>query len=136
MRITQGVIEVRTHNKFEVVDVTEELEKWLVTVGAKDGVVVTYIPHTTATLAINEAEPGLMNDIIEFLKELTKPGGPWKHNRVDDNAHAHLANVIVDSSKVIPVTKGKLALGSWQRLLLIEMDGPRVRYVKLIYIGE
>jgi secondary thiamine-phosphate synthase enzyme len=136
MRIVQGVVEARSRSRFDIVDVTGEVVRWLTQVKARNGVLVAYTPHTTAALAINENEEGLLEDIVEFLKELTKPERRWKHNIVDDNAHAHLGNVVVGGDKVIPVSNGNLTLGTWQKLLLIEMDGPRVRRINLVYVGE
>jgi len=136
VRVVQGMLEARSRSRFDIVDVTGEVERWLAQIKAGNGVLVVYTPHTTAALAINEREEGLLEDIVELLKELTKPEGRWKHNLVDDNAHAHLGNVIVGGDKVIPVSDGKLALGTWQRLLLLELDGPRVRRINLVYVGE
>jgi len=136
VRVVQGMLEARSRSRFDIVDVTGEVEKWLAQIKAGNGVLVVYTPHTTAALAINEREEGLLDDIVELLKELTKPERRWKHNLVDDNAHAHLGNVIVGGDKVIPVSDGRLALGTWQRLLLLELDGPRVRRINLVYVGE
>ena len=136
MRVVQGMLEARSRSRFDIVDVTGEVEKWLAQIKAGNGVLVVYTPYTTAALAINEREEGLLDDIVELLKELTKPERRWKHNLVDDNAHAHLGNVIVGGDKVIPVSDGRLALGTWQRLLLLELDGPRVRRINLVYVGE
>lgn len=136
MRVVQGMLEAKSRSRFDIVDVTGEVEKWLAQIKAGNGVLVVYTPHTTAALAINEREEGLLDDIVELLKELTKPERRWKHNLVDDNAHAHLGNVIVGGDKVIPVSDGRLALGTWQRLLLLELDGPRVRRINLVYVGE
>jgi secondary thiamine-phosphate synthase enzyme len=130
------MLEAKSRSRFDIVDVTGEVEKWLAQIKAGNGVLVVYTPHTTAALAINEREEGLLDDIVELLKELTKPERRWKHNLVDDNAHAHLGNVIVGGDKVIPVSDGRLALGTWQRLLLLELDGPRVRRINLVYVGE
>ncbi|MDM7275814.1 MAG: secondary thiamine-phosphate synthase enzyme YjbQ [Thermoprotei archaeon] len=136
LRFLEGVIRVSTKSAFEVVDITGQVETWVETNNLENGILLTYIPHTTAALAVNENERGLKEDIINFLKELTKPEKGWKHNLVDVNAHAHLANIIVGNDRVIPIAKGKPALGTWQRILLIELEGPRERAVKLIYIGE
>jgi secondary thiamine-phosphate synthase enzyme len=136
VRVVQGMLEAKSRSRFDIVDVTGEVERWLAQIKAGNGVLVVYTPHTTAALAINEREEGLLEDIVELLKELTKPEGRWKHNLVDDNAHAHLGNVIVGGDKVIPVSDGRLALGTWQRLLLLELDGPRVRRINLVYVGE
>ncbi|MFN4046077.1 MAG: secondary thiamine-phosphate synthase enzyme YjbQ [Acidilobaceae archaeon] len=136
MKFLEGVIRVSTKSTFEVVDITGHVETWVEASNLKNGILLAYIPHTTAALAVNENERGLKEDIINFLKELTKPEKDWRHNLVDVNAHAHLANIIVGNDRIIPVVKGKPAMGTWQRILLIELDGPRERTVKLIYIGE
>ncbi len=136
MKVVQGFIEVKSRSKLDVVDVTNEVTRWLSEVKAGNGILVAYTPHTTAALAINEGEKGLLEDILEFLRELTKPERMWKHNMIDDNAHAHLGNIVIGGDRVIPVSNGKLALGTWQRLLLVEMDGPRVRRIHMVYVGE
>ncbi len=136
MKVVQGFIEVKSRSKLDVVDVTNEVTRWLSEVKAGNGILVAYTPHTTAALAINEGEKGLLEDILEFLRELTKPERMWKHNIIDDNAHAHLGNIVIGGDRVIPVSNGKLALGTWQRLLLVEMDGPRVRRIHMVYVGE
>lgn len=87
-------------------------------------------------VAINESESGLREDIIGLLVELSKPNAFWKHNLIDHNAHAHLSNVLVGGERVVPVINGRLALGTWQRIMVIEMDGPRSRRLLLTFIGE
>ncbi|BAA80519.2 conserved hypothetical protein [Aeropyrum pernix K1] len=136
MKVETGSFTVKTERRLQVLDVTGKVEEWLSTVGGVNGLLVVYVPHTTAAVAVNEAEPRLMEDIVEFIRELTKPGGPWKHNLVDVNAHAHLGNTIIGDSRVIPVVGGRLSLGTWQRILFVEMDGPRERTVNLLYLGE
>ncbi len=136
MKFLEDSIKVSTKSTFEIVDITGQVETWIETNKLKNGILLAYTPHTTAALALNENEKGLKEDIISFLKELTKPEGNWKHNLIDVNAHAHLANIIVGNDRIIPIVKGRPALGTWQRILLIELDGPRERTVKLIYIGE
>lgn len=122
------MIKVPTKEKIQVVNITGQVADSLET---SDGFVVLHIPHTTAGLAINENEENLRQDMVRFYGELAK--GSWKHNRIDDNAEAHLAATTLNSSLVIPVSGGELALGTWQSVLLIELDGPRERSV---YISE
>jgi secondary thiamine-phosphate synthase enzyme len=129
-------VAVETRRRIEVVDVTGKVEAWLASVGAGDGLLVVRVPHTTAAVTINEAEPGLLEDIARLIEELFRPGGPWLHNRIDNNAHAHLAASLIGDSRVVPVTAGRPALGTWQRILLVEGDGPRMRRLQLLYIGE
>jgi len=136
VRIEYGEVTVETSRRIEAVDVTERVAGWLSRIKAGDGLLVVRVPHTTAAVTINEAEPGLLEDIVRVIEEYFKPGGPWMHNRIDNNAHAHLAASFMGDSRVIPVRSGRMALGTWQRLILVEGDGPRRRRLQLLYIGE
>lgn len=136
MRILRSSLNISTRSRFEVIDISSMIENWLRESNVGNGLLLVYTPHTTAALAINEYESGLRQDILEMLKSLTKPDAHWRHNLIDNNAHAHLANVIVGGDKIVPVENGKLTLGTWQRLLFIELDGPRRREVRLVYVGE
>lgn len=135
MRVEKFSVTVRTSSRFEVVDVTDRVQEGLRSLGASDGIALISVPHTTAAVTVNEAEPGLMQDIVDAAKSLFNPQGPWKHNLVDDNAHAHLTSVFVGPSVCLPVEGGRLRLGTWQRVLLVEMDGPRTRTVEVRYLG-
>ena len=136
MIVERGSLTIKTTRRFEVIDVTQDVGSWVESLGVGNGLLLAYVPHTTAAIVVNEGEPRLMEDIIQFLRDLTKPGAQWKHNMIDVNAHAHLGNIILGDSRVIPVTGGKLSLGTWQRLLFIEMDGPRERTLQLVFIGQ
>jgi len=134
--VWRGEVEVETHRDREILDVTRLVEGAVEASGVQNGLVNVFVPHTTAGVIINEAEPGLLQDILDFLAEQTGPGRDWKHNRIDNNAHAHLAQVLVGPEKTIPVEAGRLHLGTWQRILLVEMDGPRLIIVTVIGTGE
>jgi len=121
-------ITVGTKEKIQVANITGQVTDSLKT---RDGFIVLHIPHTTAGLAINENEENLRQDMVSFYGQLAK--GNWKRNRIDNNAEAHLTATTLNSSLVIPVSNGELALGTWQSILLIELDGPRERSV---YISE
>ncbi|MEB2836330.1 MAG: secondary thiamine-phosphate synthase enzyme YjbQ [Desulfurococcales archaeon] len=136
MRVASGEVVVETRRRIEVVDVTGLVEKWLSGVSGGDGLLIVRVPHTTAAVTINEAEPGLLEDIVRVIEEYFRPGGDWMHNRIDNNAHAHLAASFIGDSRVVPVSSGRLQLGTWQRILLVEGDGPRRRRLQLLYIGE
>ncbi len=136
LRVVRGEVSVETRRRIEVVDVTGQVESWLRRVGAGEGILVVRVPHTTAAVTVNEAEPGLLEDIARLVEELFRPGGDWLHNRIDNNAHAHLAASLIGDSRVVPVESGRLALGTWQRILLVEGDGPRRRRLQLVYIGS
>ena len=123
------LVEVKTGKRVEVLDITDRVRDAVRKAGNKDGIAVVYTLHTTTAIAINEAEPGLMDDIVSTLSKLIPAGAGYKHDRVDDNADAHIRAVILGNSVVVPVENGELMLGTWQRILFIELDGPRTRRV-------
>lgn len=134
-RLYRETINVSTRERFDVVDVTGQIERIVETSGISKGMLYAYIPHTTAAITINEAEPGLIRDLTTYIKELTKPGYSWMHNRIDNNAHAHLGQSTYGHSVTVPVEGGRLMLGTWQRILLVEMDGPRTRKIIVTVLG-
>ena len=136
MKVYFEELRVSTSKRFEVVDITSEVEAVVARSGVRDGLCVVHAPHATAAIILNEAEPGLMEDYIELIKEVFKPDAPWRHNRIDNNAHAHLAAALIGSARVIPVRGGRLLRGTWQNVMLVEMDGPRVRRVVVEVLGE
>ncbi len=126
-----------TRSRFEVVDITERVEALVAESGVSNGICVVHAPHATAAIVLNEHEAGLLADIIRLIRELFKPGGDWRHNMIDDNAHAHLASAVIGSTRVVPVKDGRLLRGTWQNILFIEMDGPRsYRRVVVEVMGE
>lgn len=127
---------VSTSSRFEVVDITSRVESVVSRSGVRNGLCLVFVPHATAAVIANEAEPGLMQDYIDLIKELFKPDAPWRHNRIDNNAHAHLASAVIGPSRVFPVIDGRCVRGTWQNIMLVEMDGPRSRRVIVEVIGE
>lgn len=114
-----------------LIDITEKIEK-----NIDDGNLVhIFVPHTTAALLINENEPGLLKDIEELFERLIPENGTYLHNRIDNNAHAHLRSIILANSLLIPMEGGRLLLGTWQRVFLVEWDGPRERKVIISVIS-
>ena len=122
-------IRVSSQKKYELIDITDDVQK--IASKAGDGTIVVFAPHATGSIVICENEPGLKEDVIEFVKNLFERKG-YKHDRIDDNAHAHLISSFMGCDKTIPVEKGRLALGMWQSILFLESDGPRERtiYIK------
>jgi secondary thiamine-phosphate synthase enzyme len=85
---------------------------------------------------INEAEPGLIQDATKLMASLVPEGAGYQHDKMDSNAHAHLQAMLLGNSAVMPVDGGKPVLGTWQRVLFIELDGPRRRRVYFRTISE
>ncbi len=111
----------------------------------KNGFVTITSQHTTTAIAINENEDRLINDVKTFLARLIPPGDRYQHNDIalrdcppdePENAHSHLAAMLLGSSEVISLAEGKLILGQYQSVMLYELDGPRNRTVNIQVIGE
>ena len=120
---------VSTDDRLEVRDVTGEVERALP--DDTSGTCTVFVEHTTAGVVINEAEPRLVGDIESFLADLVPDEG-WRHDELDGNADSHLRALVLGASETIPVEDGKLALGRWQSVLLVECDGPRERTVRVV----
>jgi secondary thiamine-phosphate synthase enzyme len=119
-------INIQTHKKQEIIDITPEIEK---IINIKEGICTVYVPHATAAIMINEsADPNIMADIIDALNSLI-PQGKWKHDAIDNNGAAHIKAGIIGPSEQIPVIDGKLGLGQWQGIMLCDFDGPRKRKI-------
>ncbi len=129
-------LSISTNGKTEVIDITDMVLKAIQKHNPINGILALNLRHTTCAITINEAEPNLMRDIKEKLLDLVPENKSYYHNRIDTNAHAHLRTVLFGDSKVIPIINGKLSLGTWQRILLIESDGPRIRHLTITFVGD
>lgn len=92
------------------------------------GTCTVYSQHTTTGVIVNENESRLREDVAAFLGGLVADEG-WEHDRIDDNADAHLRATLLGPDVTVPVEDGELALGTWQEVMLVECDGPRTRTV-------
>lgn len=135
MPVTHHRFTVSTSAHHEVVDITDEVKKAVEKSGAADGLCVVYVPHATAAIAINENDdPNIGVDLMRALGKMVVEHDGWLHDRVDDNAAAHIKAAIVGPSEAIPIASGRLALGTWQNVFLCEFDGPRATRGVLVSI--
>jgi secondary thiamine-phosphate synthase enzyme len=125
------LISIKSSEDTQLIDITQEVEKFVRESGTKEGAVNIFTMHTTTGILINENEPRLLRDYKAFLNRVLPKGASYAHDAIDDNAHAHLRSVILGSSKLVPIIDGKLGLGAWQRIFFVELDGPRTRKVVL-----
>jgi secondary thiamine-phosphate synthase enzyme len=117
-------IVTRNHN--EVVDISEEVARIVRESGVRDGQLAVYTPHATASVTVNENDdPNIGTDFLRALSKMVLEHDGWLHDRVDNNAAAHIKSALVGPSVVIPLIDGKLALGTWQNVFFCEFDGPR-----------
>ncbi|MEM4788934.1 MAG: secondary thiamine-phosphate synthase enzyme YjbQ [Ignisphaera sp.] len=136
-RVYHEPINISTSKKFELIDITSKVEEIVQKSGIKNGICMVFVPHATAAIIANEHELGLINDIITFVKELTQVSRDWKHNLIDDNAHAHIGSSIISPHRLFPVVNKRIVRGTWQNIFLLEMDGPRSsRTIYVTVIGE
>jgi secondary thiamine-phosphate synthase enzyme len=120
-------IKIHTQKTQEMVDITAKVAEVVQQAGLRNGLCMVYVPHATAAVVINEnADPNVCQDILDALGRMV-PEGAWRHDRVDNNAAAHIKATILGPSEMVPVRDGSLQLGTWQSLMLVEFDGPRER---------
>lgn len=123
------VINVRSKHREELVEFTNEVQHKLTESGAREGVVVLYVQHTTAGLTVNEnADPDVPRDMLLALRTLVPQHGMgFRHG--EENSDSHIKASIVGSSVTVPFKDGRLLLGRWQGIFLCEFDGGRQRQV-------
>lgn len=123
-------MDVTTDARVDIVDLTDRVEA-SIPMDVDAGICTISVRHTTAGLIVNEAEAGLLEDIQHWLETVVDLTEAYRHDRIDDNAAAHLRSILLGASVAVPVTAGSLDLGTWQRILLVESDGPRTRTVQV-----
>ncbi len=138
MKIYSKEIILSTQKRFQLIDITDQVEEIVEKSGVRNGIVLVFAPHATAAIIANEHESGLIEDILDKIKEFTEPGSSkWRHNIIDDNAHAHIGSALIGADRAFPVSNGRLIRGTWQNIFLVEMDGPRSRRRVLVTVmGE
>ncbi len=128
-------VNIKTQSRKDMIDVTGDIKKAVSEAGLSDGIVVVYVPHTTAAVTINEnADPAVPRDILDHLEKMVPPGGKYKH--AEGNADSHIQASLVGSSVTVIVEGGRLVLGTWQSVFFCEFDGPRSRKLHLELIPK
>ncbi len=130
------LLDIHTGSRIELVDITLQVEEHVRDSTIKNGLCVISTRHSTTSIIINENESGLCSDILNMLERLIPPSAGYDHDRIDNNADAHLKAVLLGSSETVPILNGKLVLGTWQRIFFAELDGPRHRSVDVTVLGE
>ena len=119
-------------------NITPELEKALAESGIREGLLLCNAMHITASVFINDDEPGLHEDFERFLEDLApeKPYSRYRHNGFEDNGDAHIKRTIMGRDAVVAVTNGRLDFGPWEQVFYGEFDGRRPKRVLIKIIGE
>lgn len=145
MKIISSLIELETGAGISIHSLMADLREAVAGSGIRNGFVTVASQHTTTAIIINEDEQRLREDVKHFLARLIPPKDRYLHNDIalrdcppdePENAHSHLAAMLLGSSEVVPLVDGELALGQYQSVLLVELDGPRRRRVRVQVVGE
>ena len=123
-------ITVRTKRKDEVLDITESVETFLREVEAEEGVCTIFVSHSTCALTTADLDPGTDLDFLDALRHLL-PHIAYRHPHDPSHTPDHILSSIIGSSLAIPYRNRRPLLGTWQRIVLVELDGPRQRIVHL-----
>ncbi len=122
----------------QLINITPKVDECLRESGVKEGMVLVNAMHISASVFINDDEPGLHQDIDDWLEKLApeKPYDQYRHNTFEDNADAHLKRTIMGREVVVAITEGKLDFGPWEQIFYGEFDGKRKKRVLVKIIGE
>ena len=142
-----SLFRVSTSRAPQFIDVTDVVAGLLESSGLESGIAVVTSQHTTASIKLNENEPELLRDMEKFLCDIASPNVYYRHNdfairtcnmEEDEcpNAHSHCQHLLLNASESIPVQDGKMMLGKWQRIFLVELDRPRPRNVVVSFLGR
>jgi secondary thiamine-phosphate synthase enzyme len=120
------IFEVDTRRKRETIDITERVRQLVRRSGLERGLCHVMVLHATAAIVVNENDdPNIGVDLLTALGGAIPEHAEWLHDRIDDNAQAHILACILGPSEIVPIENGDLRLGRWQGLMLVELDGPR-----------
>ena len=140
MRNSTITLKVRSETSPEFIDITDEVEEFIESSGVLNGIVVVFSKHTTAAIVIQEDEPLLLDDFRNLLDSIASSDAKYSHNDFDvrtvhmhdnecPNGHSHCQHLTLGSSESVPVIDGKMALGEWQRIFMVELDGEKAQQI-------
>ncbi len=137
MRAHTEYLTFHTQKKRELVHLTPKLEQILAKSAVSEGLMLVSAMHITAGVFVNDDESGLHADIWEWLEHLAPARDDYRHHMTgEDNGDAHLKSMLVHHEVIVPVTKGQLDLGPWQRVFYAEFDGQRDKRLVVKVMGE
>jgi secondary thiamine-phosphate synthase enzyme len=126
-----------TEKRREYINITDEVAGAVAESAIKEGLALVSAMHITAAVYVNDAEEGLIEDIDEWLEQLAPPRPDYRHHLTgEDNGDAHLKNLLIHHQVLLPITNGRLDLGTWQQVYYAEFDGQRRKRLIIKIIGE
>ncbi|HWF92574.1 MAG TPA: secondary thiamine-phosphate synthase enzyme YjbQ [Terriglobales bacterium] len=137
MKIHTEYITVHTKKHRDYIHLTPQVETIVKKSGVKDGMVLVSAMHITAGVYVNDNEPGLIEDIDEWLEKLAPFRQNYQHHETgEDNGDSHLKALLIHHEVIVPITNGKLDFGTWQRIFYAEFDGQRDKRLIVKVMGE
>lgn len=127
------IININTKNRFDIIDITSQVQSCITNANVKSGIAVIFIPHTTAGVTINEnADPDVTFDLKNIFNNLIPEKNNYRH--IEGNSQAHALSTLTSPSLTVIIEDGKIILGTWQNIYFMEYDGPRNRkaYIQII----
>jgi len=136
MKTATDYLWFNTKKRQEFIRITDDVAQIVAKSGVKEGMVLVSAMHITAGVYVNDWEDGLIQDFQAWLEKLAPAGLPYNHHQTgEDNADAHLKSLLLHHETTLPVTKGHLDLGTWQRVFYAEFDGQRSKRVIVKVLG-
>jgi secondary thiamine-phosphate synthase enzyme len=138
MKSHREVFSIRTKTRRDYINITPKVEQVLRESGIREGLCLVNAMHITASVYINDDEPGLLKDYDDWLERLAphEPLNQYRHNGYEDNGDAHLKRQVMGREVVVAVTDGKLDFGPWEQIFYGEFDGRRDKKIMIKIIGE
>jgi len=128
---------INSSKRTEIMDITSKVQLVIDKSQIQNGIINIFSKHSTSAIVVNENERGLLSDFEKILENLIPVHNSYKHDIIDNNADSHLKSFFIGSSESIPINDKKLAIGTWQSIFFIELDGPRNnRTIELTIMGE
>lgn len=140
-------IRIETHHPTQFIDVTDEVNAFVRNSRVQTGLINIQVLHTTTAVFVNEHDPLLLSDLAALLERIAPQDGVYRHDNVSlrtancvladrPNGHSHCRALLMAPSVSLNIVGGRLQLGTWQRVFLAELDGPRTRNVSVVVMGD
>lgn len=145
MKFLSQTFVIQTERGPQFIDITERVEEAARQASVSNGFAVVFSKHTTAAIRINENEPALLSDMERMLEEIAPSCAQYQHNEFAHafsnngecpNGHSHCQHLLLGASEAVPIVDGRLLVGQWQRIFLVELDRARDREVVVQLVGE
>jgi len=137
MKFATDYLSFNTSKPREYINITDEVARVVREGGIQEGMVLVSAMHITAGVYVNDAEPGIIQDIDDWADRIAPQGPDYRHHRTGEtNGDAHLKSILVHHQVIVPVTDGELDLGPWQQIYYAEFDGQRRKRVIIKALGD